>query len=472
MTRPEKTARGDRLLGDFTAALSKSRLISRERLAEILRETAPVGQRLPAQPGARDLAVSEVVERLVQAGELTRFQVGKLQQGYWQGLRIGPYTILYPIGRGGIGIVYLARDLRERADPRLVALKVLPPGRARQEPRTLIRFQREMSIGLALPRDSHLTRTLDAGQADGVHYLAMEYVPGRTVKEAVLQDGPFPIGAASRIFADVAWGLAAAHDAGFVHRDLKPANVIVTPSGRGKLLDFGFALRLGEAEPTDPAILGGPGHTVGTMDYLAPEQSRHAGRVEPAADLYSLGCSLYFAVSGSPPFPGGTTQDKIRWHRQAFPTPITILNPTVPVEFDQLVAWMMAKRPVERPGSARELAAVLEQWADPVGSREIVPELDEPTIIRIVEQRWLSRQELPETELSARLETENSASLEELTPVKADEEFQSDDRLNYLERRPGLFVAFPGWMIVLLLLGLFGLFGMAFVLGYLMASLP
>ena len=461
MTRPERTARGDRLSGNFMIALSKSRLISRDRLMRLLPDAGKDIDRLQTGLTAPSSMVTEVTERLVQAGELTRFQVSKLQQGYWQGLRIGPYAILYPIGRGGMGIVYLARDMRERANPRLVALKVLPPTRARQEPRSLTRFQREMSIGLALPRDSHLARTLDAGVADGVHYLAMEYVPGRTVKESVRQDGPFAIGSASRIFADVARGLAAAHEAGFVHRDLKPANVIVSPAGRGKLLDFGFALQIGEATPTDPAILGGPGHTVGTMDYLAPEQARHAGQVGPAADLYALGCSLYYAVSGSPPFPGGTSQDKIRWHRQELPPPITLINPTVPAEFDRLIAWIMAKRPTDRPASASKLAEVLERWADPATSREILPELDDASIIQIVEQRWLTERDssapgLPDTPVE-----ENRSILEESTTATPDEPAEAT------ALRLGMMLPFPRWLVILALLGLLSL---AFVLGFLAAS--
>ena len=356
----------------FLDALGKSRLVPADLLAIA-----------PAAVRDRPTALADY---LVAAGRLTRFQADKLLGGFWHGLAIRHYRLLYPIGRGGMGIVYLARDGRPDRAGGLVALKVLNPQRARDEPRTLARFRREMEIGLALPTDPHLTRTHDAGEAGGVHYLAMEYVPGRTVHEIVTADGTLSVGAACRVFADAAAGLAAAHAAGFVHRDLKPGNVVVSAAGRAKVLDFGFALRVGEPAPDDPAVLGGPGHTVGTMDYLAPEQSRDAAGVGPAADVYALGCSLYFAVAGSPPFPGGSAQDKIRRHRAEYPDPIADVNPTVPAEFDRLVRWLLGKRPKDRPGSMAEVASVLAPWADP--ARGAVSAPDPGEVLRTVEARW------------------------------------------------------------------------------------
>jgi serine/threonine protein kinase len=193
----------------------------------------------------------------------------------------------------------------------------------------------------------------------------MEYVPGLTARRVVKNDGPMSVPVAARVFADVATGLHAAHTAGFVHRDTKPANVIVTPAGRAKLLDFGFALRRGEMPNADPSIIGGKGYTLGTTDYLPPEQASNAVAVGAETDIYSLGCSLYFVLTGHPPFPAGTAREKIRAHQITEPPPIRSLNPAVPEDFIALVMWLMSKRPENRPQSAQTVADELERWARP-----------------------------------------------------------------------------------------------------------
>ena len=360
----------------FLRTVARSGLIPPDRLAR-------------AAAAVPDRPAPAVADHLVAGGLLTRYQADKLLQGSWQGLRVGPYRLLCPLGRGGMGIVYLARDDRPAAGSRLVALKVLLQARARDEPRTLARFRREMAIGAALPPHPGLTRTADAGEDGPVHYLAMEYVPGPTLSRVVGESGPLSVGAACRAFADAAGGLAAAHGAGFVHRDFKPANLILTPAGRGKVLDFGFALRIGEPAPADPALLGGRGYTVGTMDYLPPEQAADAAGVGPAADLYALGCALYFALTGTPPFPGGGPQDKIRAHRTAPAPLLTDGNPTLPADLGRVVGWLLNKRPAARPKSAADVARLLLPWADPVppDADRMLPD-DES--VRRAEARWLA----------------------------------------------------------------------------------
>jgi serine/threonine protein kinase len=331
----------------FLELAARSRLID----AEPLRKAAT---RLPGAP-ARGVA-----DALVRTGDLTHFQAEKLLRGHWQGLALGPYHILAPLGRGGMGTVYLARDTRlaeELGDEVLVALKVLPPKVARAEPRMLARFRREIELGQCV-NHPQVVRTLTGGEADGVHFLAMEYVPGKTVGQIVVSDGRLSVGDAARWFADVAAGLAGVHDSGLVHRDVKPGNVILTQDGRAKLLDLGFAYRPGEPLPDDPTIVGGAGYIVGTMNFISPEQARDATAARPASDLYSLGCSIYYALTGTPPFPGGTAKDKIRRQLTMKPTPIADLNPEVPAEFVRIVERLMAKNPGDRPPTgtaAREL---------------------------------------------------------------------------------------------------------------------
>jgi serine/threonine protein kinase len=347
------TATPDPTAAAFADALGRSGLVPPGRAALVRGDGRPA---------------ADVAAELVGAGELTEFQAGKLLAGQWHGLVLGPYAILAPLGRGGMGIVYLARENAPAggAVRPLVALKILPPRKAAAEPRTEARFLREMELGRYVPAHPHIARVLDAGHAGGVNYIAMEFVPGDTLKAIVTASGTLPVPDAARLFARVADALGAAHAAGLVHRDLKPSNVMVTPDGSAKLLDFGFALRKGEALPDDPAVVGGPGYALGTMDYIAPEQAVNAAAATPASDLYSLGCSLYFSLAGCPPFPGGTASQKIRWHRSDSPPPVRSLNPDVPTDLAVVVARLMAKDPADRYATADDVRRELLRWANPM----------------------------------------------------------------------------------------------------------
>ena len=391
----------------FEATVLRSRLIDADRLVRL-----SAAARADATPSSEEFA-----GHLVAAGDLTRFQAEKLLGGFWQGLAVGPYRVLCPVGRGGMGIVYLAHRVRPNKPPRLVAVKLLSPKRAADEPRTLARFVREMDIGRELPPHPHLTRTLEAGPHDGVQVLAMEYVPGPTVKQLATAGGPLPANRAARVFADAATGLLAVHQAGYVHRDLKPSNIVVTTGGRAKVLDFGFALRRGETPTADPTILGGQGYTLGTMDFLPPEQAANAVAVGAETDVYSLGCSLYFAVSGRNPFPDGSAREKMRMHRTVEPLPLTALVPALHGDFARLVRWMMAKRPEQRPQSMDVVARELDRWADPV------PKLPTPValtddwerqLIRDVEARWLAHR----TATLGTVTAEDLVLLEEAKPAE------------------------------------------------------
>jgi serine/threonine protein kinase len=365
----------------FVDAVVRSRLAERPLIDAHLSAPAPT--------------VEAFAERLRAAGVLTRFQAHKLLAGRWQGLVIGPYQLLCPVARGGSGIVYLARDTRRPAGestPRVVALKVLSPQRAKDEPRTLARFRREMDIGRRIPPHPHLVRTFDSGESDGVHYIALSYAPGKTIRGAVNAEGPLGVARTTRAFADVARGLHAAHAAGFIHRDVKPSNVILSSTGRGTLLDFGFALRRGE-KPTaaDAEVIGGRGYTLGTADYLPPEQATNAVAVGAETDIYSLGCSLYFTLAGRPPFPGTTTREKLRMHQSVDPLPLMALNADVPADLSAVVGWLMNKRPEDRPQSAEMVADELERWAEPAHPAAARMSYDaawEATMLERVEAAW------------------------------------------------------------------------------------
>jgi serine/threonine protein kinase len=349
---PRPAAPPDPSAAAFADALARSGLVAADRASDL---------------AARGRPPAEVAAELVEAGDLTEFQADKLLRGQWHGLNLGRFTILSPLGRGGMGVVYLAREAgppETKASRSLLALKILPPRRAKAEPRTKVRFLKEMEIGLHVPDHPNIARVFEADHAGGVYYIAMELVPGETLKAVVADAGPLPVPDAARLFGQVASALGTAHAAGLIHRDLKPSNVMVTPAGSAKLLDFGLALRVGDVLPDDPALLGGPGYVLGTMDYIAPEQAVNGVAVTPASDLYSLGCSLYFALAGCPPFPGGTPLQKVRWHLSDSPPPVRTLNPSVPPDLAVVISRLMAKEPADRFASAADVRRELSRWAN------------------------------------------------------------------------------------------------------------
>jgi len=377
----------------FRQALARCGLFERRELDALIR-SAPA----PARSDARRLA-----DHLVEKSHLTHFQAAKLLKGVWQGLVLGRYQILAPLGRGGMSTVYLARVRGEAprnaergtrsAEPEgghpfrassspLRALKVLPPKMARTDERKLARFLREMELAERVSHP-HLTQTFDAGQIQGVYYIAMEYIRGQSLTRRVNEHGPLPVARAARLFSEVAAGIGHAHQKGLIHRDLKPSNIMVTPNGHAKVLDLGFALSLDEELPADKTILGGQGYVVGTMDYIAPEQVDDPTGVDHRADLYSLGCSLYFALTGQPPFPGGTSIQKMQRHRTEYPEPLAELNPTVPADFARLVARLMDKDPRRRYPDAEAVRQALWPWAagDPALQLDVaLHESEEQTI--------------------------------------------------------------------------------------------
>ncbi len=335
------------VVASFLKTVLRSGLFSREQLEEILRT-------VPEECRTDPL---ELANHLVKTGHLSRFQARKLLEGKTLGLVLGPFQILAPIGKGGMGTVYLARDTRSRD---LVALKVLPPKKARQEERMLARFLREMEMCQRVAHP-HIAQTYEVGVSQGVYFIAMEFISGRSLYRLVTDEGPLTVPHAARLFAEVASALDHAHCRGVIHRDLKPSNILITTNDHAKVLDLGLALIQGEVA-SDHMVVGGQGYVVGTMDYMAPEQIEDATKVDPRSDIYGLGCTLYFALTGQPPFPGGTKTQKIARHRKEEPAPVTELNPTVPADFAALVHRMMAKRPADRFASADELRQALVRW--------------------------------------------------------------------------------------------------------------
>jgi serine/threonine protein kinase len=342
----------------FLKALERSGLLPPDAVRAALAAAPPAARADPQQ----------LADHLVRLGKLSHFQARKILAGTPGGLVLGGYQVVMPIGRGGMGTVYLARDTTHH---RLVALKILPPHRAKAEERLLTRFRREMELSRRVTHPN-MARVYEVGEAQGIHYIAMEYIAGQSLYRVVSQNGPLPVGRAAKLFAQATAALQHAHDQGLIHRDLKPSNLMIAPGDQVKVLDLGLALIEGEVVD-DPTVVGGQGYVVGTMDYIAPEQTEDATGVGPRADVYGLGCTLYFALTGRPPFPGGDTRSKIQRHRTAIPPPVQELNPLIPADFTALVHAMLAKRPEDRPPSAADVRRQLLPWADALAPTPLLP---------------------------------------------------------------------------------------------------
>lgn len=297
--------------------------------------------------------------QLLQRGWLTPFQVNQALNGQWDSLVVGPYVLQERLGQGGMGQVFKAWHLYLA---RLAAVKILRKERS-QDPGTVSRFRREV---LAVAQLSHpnIVLAFDADEANGALYLAMEYVEGTTLSRLVRQRGPLPIFEACDYVRQAACGLAHAAERGLVHRDIKPSNLLVTtPLSDGsrtlKILDLGLA-HMDELPVGDSATLTLPGMIIGTPDYIAPEQAVDPRLTDVRSDLYSLGCTLYFLVTGSVPFPDGSALDKVVAHRDRDPKPAEALRPGLARPVAALLHRLMAKNPKKRPAGPAELVAELD----------------------------------------------------------------------------------------------------------------
>jgi len=277
----------------------------------------------------------------------------------------GQYQLLECIGQGGMGIVYKARHTHLK---RTVAVKLLRAGRTR-DPQAVARFQGEME---AVGRLDHpnLVRAHDAGEVDGQHFLAMEYLDGVDLARLVRSSGPLTVADACEAVRQAAIGLHYAHEHGLVHRDVKPSNLMRTAGGATRVLDLGLARLLSDQPGTQQ--LTEIGQVLGTGDYIAPEQGQDAGRADARSDIYSLGCTLYFLLAGRAPFADpdhDTFVKKVMAHAEKPIPPITAIRGDIPEALVTILGRMTAKSPAERFQTAAEVAAALEQFMRPPRSR-------------------------------------------------------------------------------------------------------
>lgn len=347
---------------EFLDHLAKSRLLRAEHL-----ELAQQKARALAGKVKPDEATATLARELVQQRRLTGYQAKKLLSGATKGFFLGDYRILRPIGEGGMGKVFLAQ---RESDQARFAVKVLPPRKAVEGSQSLKRFLREMELSRRVVHPN-VARTIDIGHVGNVYFMVLEYIPGASLYDLVRGEngGPLRVPDAARYFLKVLDGLEAAHAVGLVHRDIKPSNLMVTPEGDAKVLDLGLA-RSTEDETLAP--LTAQHVVIGTLDYASPEQLGNAANADLRSDLYSLGCSLYFALAGKPPFDGGDVVNKIFKQRMDDPPPLERVARGVPAAFAAIVRKLMAKAPGDRYQSCKEVRADLLRWTDPSVVRAIL----------------------------------------------------------------------------------------------------
>jgi eukaryotic-like serine/threonine-protein kinase len=319
--------------------------------------------RLPEPPPANPVALSD---SLAELGVLTGYQARKLRLNRFSDVVIGQYLVLDKVGEGGMGKVYKAVQLRTG---RTVALKVVR-GQLLSNPVIMRRYQREAAAAASLSHPN-IVGLYDADEADGKHFMAMEFVDGSDLSRLVKTFGPLEFAEGCEYIRQAALGLQHAHDAGLVHRDIKPSNLLVCgeraiPGTGGvavvKVLDMGLVRNILE-DGNENSEVTRDGTVVGTPDYMAPEQAKNSSSVGPAADLYSLGCTLYFLFTGRPPFPTGTPIEKLLQHQIDKPTDPRKFRPDMPQGLHDLILKLLAKLPQDRLASAGLLAEKLIPFA-------------------------------------------------------------------------------------------------------------
>ncbi|HET6326305.1 MAG TPA: FHA domain-containing serine/threonine-protein kinase [Planctomycetaceae bacterium] len=315
---------------------------------------------VPSEPveeveeGEKPITV-EFLKKLMLQGVLTRFQSEWILEGKFEEFKVGEFRIVDILGTGGMGWLYVAvnETTGEKA-----AVKVISK---LMDNDYLTRFKLEARAGLML-NHPNLVRTLKLGETDEIWYVAMELVEGISLQELISRQGFIPWPQACSLVAQAAAGLQHAHEKGLIHRDIKPGNLLVKKNGTVKVLDFGLALMEQDEDEFMLTMISGQG-CVGTADYIAPEQTLDSFAVGPPADIYSLGCTLYCALTGMVPFPGESVSKKLRAHRTGTARPIREIKPEVPAAVEAIVAKMMARKTSERYTTAAQVLAALQPHA-------------------------------------------------------------------------------------------------------------
>jgi len=334
---------------------------------------------LPAD--ARPQTAEDLAQEMHRRGLLTKFQAHAVYQGKTRGLVVGNYVVLDKVGQGGMGYVYKANH---RKMDRVVALKVLPSSATRSV-QSIRRFEREVRAAAKLSHPNIVT-AYDADEAHGVRFLVMEFVEGKDLHSVVRDQGPLAVAVAVDCVLQAARGLEYAHGLEVIHRDIKPANLLWDRQGKVKILDMGLARveALGAADQG----LSHSGQLMGTPDYMAPEQALDAHLADARADVYGLGCTLYYLLTGRAPYGGQSIAQQLIAHREHPIPSLRAQRPDVPEWLDAVFRRMIAKGPEGRQQSMAEVIAQLQQGELPQGS---TPPQTGPPPIPVAETLGLGR---------------------------------------------------------------------------------
>ena len=378
---------------EFLKILVKSKLLTAEQLAH-------------AQDAVLLTSNAEqFAEILIDEGFITEWQAERLLAGQIEFV-IGNYLLLGFLGRGGMGSVFLARH---KSMKRRVALKIISR-RLGKDPASRERLLGE-ARSAALLDHPNIVRAFDLDEDRGRPYIVMEFVDGHDLEELVELEGLLDFEFIVDCIRQAAEGLAHAHQRHMVHCDIKPSNLLVTETGTVKILDMGMARLM--TESAEDSSGDRDGRIMGTVDYMAPEQALDGPEFDHRADIYSLGCTMYFMLTGHPPFDEGTLAQRIVQHQTQPPPDILEQQPDTPADLAQICLKMMAKDPADRYQSAQEVAAVLANWHPPQVESE--PSVEEPV------ERKSTGVAIDEEDFKAAEPDEDEASGSGAKPILSDE---------------------------------------------------
>jgi Serine/threonine protein kinase len=337
----------------FREQLLKSKILPEEKIQEFLSHPRVQRENDP----------TELAKLAIRAGITTRFQAEEILKGQGRRLRVNDYVLLEILGFGGMGLVYIARHV---GTGDRVAMKILGE-QFKHDNGMRARFRVEAKAGMLVDHPK-LVRTLELGTRTDLYgqteFMAMELFEGVTLLEGIsFSAGPMKWDATCDVISQVAQGLGYLHARGMVHRDVKPDNILVDRFGHAKLLDFGLTLTDQNADDDEFSLAMIFGQDcLGTADYIAPEQSIDSMKVDGRADIYSLGCTLYVALTARRPFPRETRQATVAAHRTDPRPRVDAVNPTVPAELVKIIERMMAIDPAQRPASMDEVRELLQPF--------------------------------------------------------------------------------------------------------------
>jgi len=335
-------------VADFVESLRKHQLLKPAQLDELTRFVLP---RFSDTPG--------LAKDLVRRGWLTVFQINQLFQAHGQDLVLGPFRVIDYLGKGGVSQVFKAWHIERNC---VVALKVIHADLMTNS-EAVRRFEREMRVVSKL-NHANVVRAFEDDAIGVAHFYAMEFIEGTDLNKLVQLSGALPVATACEYVRQAALGLQHAHELGLIHRDIKPANLVLIkahdyqPTDVVKILDFGLARLRASPDQGSPDVLTAEGALIGTADYLSPEQAIDPRYVDIRADIYSLGCTFYFLLTGAQPYQGKAIVEKLYKHRNS---PVPDL-PGLPAEVAAVMKKMMAKKPEERQQTPAEVAKELEPF--------------------------------------------------------------------------------------------------------------